>query len=153
MSLYSRLFKENPSADVLLGLIGMHREAFGRYRDIYPSADGTEIIVYTRCGGMNRHEWRELYKTLEKHPYYVRDYDDDWDSTYSYIVFKTPQIGVITCKALAGGHEPETIKAKFDKEMAEMTIPGTEAYKRAQDLAKEIQSAIDENPDGGFIDL
>lgn len=153
MSLYSRLFNENPETDLLLGMIGMKREDFGRFRDIYPSANGEEIIVYTRCGGFNRHQWQDLYDILKKCPFYDRDYDDEWDSTYSYIVFKTPNVHVLTCKLMADGKEPLTVKEKFDKEIEEMRIPGSEAEKRAKEIAKELQEKIENSPNGGAIFL
>lgn len=151
MSLYNRLFDENPDSDKLLEIIGMKRESFGRYRDIYPSIDGKEIIVYTRCGGMNRHDWKDLYKVLETHPCYDRDYDDEWDSTYAYIVFKTPEEKITEVRKLADGKEPETIRKKFDREMEEMVKDGTEANKRAKQIAQEIQDGINNTPNGGVI--
>ena len=35
MSLYNRLFGENPDATILLGMLGLTRDSFGRYRDCF----------------------------------------------------------------------------------------------------------------------
>ena len=51
MSLYNQLFDENPDAAVLIGFLGLNKEIFGRYRNVYLNKAGDKIIVYTRCGG------------------------------------------------------------------------------------------------------
>ena len=48
MSLYNRLFGENPDAMALLGMIGTTRNDFKRYRDVNLNKDGNIIIVTTR---------------------------------------------------------------------------------------------------------
>ena len=51
--------------------------------------DGDEIHVYTRVGGGNRNcGFGE--EELQQHPNYLRDEDDDFDSTYATYIFSVP---------------------------------------------------------------
>jgi hypothetical protein len=56
--MYNLLFGENPNSKILLAMLNLSNEKgkchIGRYRDVYLSEDGTQIIVYTRNGGGNR---------------------------------------------------------------------------------------------------
>lgn len=112
MSFYRLLQGESPSADQLLAALGLARGDFYRYRDAYLTPDG-EIAVYTRGGGNNReclcdgdeaaetvevngerHEpWCvvPLQHRLRQHPAYLRDEDDDFDSTYCTFYFRAPE--------------------------------------------------------------
>jgi hypothetical protein len=84
--LYTALHGENPFAGELLGMIGIEKSSFLRYRDAY-AKDGA-IIVYTRNGGGNRTGTiGEFMKLIKKYPSYLSDKDDDFDSTYAYITF------------------------------------------------------------------
>lgn len=153
MSLYSQLFDENSSADIYLSMLELRRDMFGRYRDIFLNNDGTEAIVYTRVGGDNRSDWMDHIDVIRGHKYYIKDYDDDYDSTYAYFVFRIPEKFHHITKPMATGNDPLTIKEKFDKEMKEMEDPNSEAYKRAMKIAKQIQEGIESMPDGGNIFL
>lgn len=92
----------------------------GRYRDIYLNSDGTKIILYTRNGGGNRPYYTYVFRILRKHPNYIDDYDDDFDSTYAYIVFSVPEKFIALCQSLATGQEPKTIKEKLDETLNEI---------------------------------
>jgi hypothetical protein len=85
----------------------------GRFRDIHLNEDGSKIILYTRNGGGNREAYQWVFDILRKHPNYRTDYDDDYDQTYAYIEFKTPDIYNDLCEGLATGVAPETINTKF----------------------------------------
>lgn len=148
MSLYNFLMGENEDAPVLLGVLGLNKEAFGRFRDIYLNADGTEIIVYTRCGGGNRKDYQYVFKKMKERPDYICDYDDDFDCTYAYIKFKVLDKYLDMCKKMATGKEPETVKEKFEKHIEEMDKPGTEAYKKAEEIAKKFNDAASESNGG-----
>ena len=109
MSMYNMIFGENSDADKLLAVLGLTKEDFYRYRDAYLSEDGL-IAVYTRGGGGNRGCYcRDYWKEDElnanghhadsvcvkqeknvEHPLYVRDQDDDFDSTYATFYFRIP---------------------------------------------------------------
>ena len=46
--------------------------------------------------------------------------------------------------------EPITINEKFKKECEEMSVPGSDAYKRAEKIAEQIMGAIDNKGNGGI---
>ena len=153
MSLYNMLFKENEKADKLLNMLDLDRESFGRYRDIYLNADGSKIIVYTRCGGGNREYYDWVFKNMKNHPNYISDYDDSFDETYCYFDFEVPLEYIAETSKLSTGIEPDNVSTKFGKAIAEIQKPGSEAEKRAKEVAKRIEEGIEANPQGGIIRL
>lgn len=153
MSLYSMLFKENEDAEKLLNMLNLERDDFGRYRDAYLNADGTVIIVYTRCGGGNREDYDYVFESMEDHSQYIRDYDDEYDETYCYFEFDVPQKYLEETKEMSTGEKPLNVTEKFNKAIEEMQKPGSEAEKRAKEVAKRIEEGIEANPQGGIIRL
>ena len=151
MSLYNQLFDEDPNANTLLSILNLDRDAFGRFRDIHVNADGTYIQVLTRCGGFNRDMYAKEMHDIHTHPNFVKDYDDEYDNTYSYIIFKVPERFLEYTKGIATGVDPLTFQELFEKEMKDMEDPNSEAAKRAKKIAEQIQKGINENPDGGII--
>jgi len=138
MGLYNMLFGTNDIAPILLGALDLqHPELnpdgaypIGRFRDISTNANGTEIILYTRNGGGNRHHWEYSYDEYEegdtcpcpgcaithvlpKHPNYLRDQDDDYDCTYAEIVFGVPDEYKEIIIALSTGEDLQSIGEKF----------------------------------------
>jgi len=109
MSMYNMLFGKNPKSKVILKTLNLTEADCGRFRDCYIKDD--KIVVYTRNGGGNRQNcWEEdgvdYEKTLEgdctcpactinivlpKHPNYIYDENDDFDSTYASIYFSFPK--------------------------------------------------------------
>jgi hypothetical protein len=89
MSMYNMMFGQNPASSAILATLGLTQGDVGRFRDCF-IANG-EIAVYTRNGGGNREDYQEVFDTLSKHPCYLRDEDDDYDSTYATIYFKFPE--------------------------------------------------------------
>ena len=103
--LYNVLFGESQSADTLLGVLGMTRDHFYRYRDCFLTEDG-RIAVYTRGGGNNRDCWHDEPEDFEdcgdercvttkqasnrRHPCYLVDEDDECASTYATFYFRVP---------------------------------------------------------------
>lgn len=57
---------------------------------------------------------------LPTHPNYMRDYDDDFDCTYAYIVFSVPEKYKDLCQEMASGKDPKTFAQKFGEKMAEI---------------------------------
>lgn len=153
MSLYNKLMGENEQADELLDMLGLDKPNFGRYRDCYLNSDGTEIIVYTRCGGDNRVDFDKIFADMREHKYFIEDHDDSYDETYCYFRFKTPPIFLEQTKLMSTGVEPKTIGERFEEEIKAMQVPGSEAEKRAKEIAEEIQKGIEANPNGGIIRL
>jgi hypothetical protein len=65
----------------------------GRFRDAWvEKGDGNQpvIAIYTRNGGGNRESYEDVIAGLQSHPLYLRDADDDFDSTYATFYFSTP---------------------------------------------------------------
>lgn len=136
MSLYGALFGRNNQSDILLAMLDIDQPGgkwrSGRFRDIYLSGDGTRVLLYTRNGGGNRGCWGEngwnntkdeqgvcqcpgcaIGVHLPKHPNYIRDYDDDFDSTYATIEFTVPKEYADACVVMATGEEPATVSERF----------------------------------------
>ena len=95
------LMGEHPYREELMNMIGLRRRDFGRFRDVYSSDDGTEIIVFARLGGFNRDEWKDVISTMKARPDYVRDWDDEFDHTFLSIAFKTKPEHVERAKSIA----------------------------------------------------
>jgi hypothetical protein len=104
---------------VLLSLLGSPQVA--RFRDAWVEKgdDGEPVIaVYTRTGGGNRECFCEEYgrahpdpdcylaanEALAAHPLYLRDADDDFDSTYATFYFRSPPEIRDILAAAAGPH-------------------------------------------------
>lgn len=147
MSLYNILFGENKEAPVLLGMLGVNKEYFGRYRDIDLIEKATKIRVFTRLGGGNRPDYKDTWNKIRKHDLYIKDYDDDFDCTYAFIEYKIPDKFKETAKKMFKS-EPVSFSDKFTKELEEMNKPGTEAYEKSQILAKKFEDAIRDSENG-----
>ena len=94
----------------------------GRFRDIFYQHEECEepkIILYTRNGGGNRDHYRYVFELLENHPLHIRDYDDDFDSTYAYIEFKAPESVVKFFDGVKTGKLPN-VSEKFKTEIEAM---------------------------------
>jgi hypothetical protein len=78
----------NPATFFILPMLGgKHPDNLPRFRDCFVKND--EIHIYTRVGGGNRNcEFGE--EELQSHQNYLRDFDDDYDSTYATYVFSVP---------------------------------------------------------------
>lgn len=87
MSMYNILFGQNPNTEVLLAIIGLKECDVERFRDCGFEEGG--IFVYTRTGGGNRDDYPN--EILTGSPYYLRDEDDDFDSTYATYHFNIPE--------------------------------------------------------------
>jgi len=118
----------------------------GRFRDIYINEDGSEITLYTRNGGGNRESYFYVFDILSKHPNYLRDYDDDFDSTYAYIVFSVPEEAKELVSGLVTGEKPETIHEKFQQTMMEMEKMSKEDFvkdERFKPMAEMFEKIAD----------
>lgn len=101
MSLFNQLFGTNEMAPILLTALGKSMGDFGRFRDAFINPEGTVITVFTRCGGGNRADYTEVFDEMRNHPNYLRDYDDDFDSTYASIEFEVPEAAKEALQKLA----------------------------------------------------
>lgn len=90
MSLYNLMNGVNPAAFFILPMLGKHPDEYPRFRDCFVGEDKKTIEVFTHVGGGNRHSGYGE-EELEKHPNFIRTYDDDFDSTYGTYVFSVPE--------------------------------------------------------------
>lgn len=113
MSLYNAIHGHNALAPVLLAMLGINPSNVPRYRDCW--WDGEHIVIHTRTGGGNREFYDSLESCKDNYPdyfnddrptnenpsgpwnadlqalpTYVRDEDDDYDSTYANFYFSVP---------------------------------------------------------------
>lgn len=104
----------------------------GRFRDIYfENEDEPKIILYTRNGGGNRDSYQYVFELLSQHPLYIRDYDDDFDTTYAYIEFKAPQEVIEFFDGIQTG-KIDSVHEKFTKEL--------KAYEEGKPIPESIQN-------------
>jgi hypothetical protein len=138
VSLYNLLHGVNPIAPLLKAVIGIDQEGgqwqSGRFRDIFLSADGSEVVLYTRNGGGNREHWHDdqpagkdcrcpgciITYHLPTHPDYIRDEDDDFDCTYASVHFRVSERFRPLTGVLATGADPKSISDKFEETLQEM---------------------------------
>lgn len=92
MSLYNLLFGVNPTAAVLLKMLGITNISnIPRFRDCFMNSDGTEIIIHTRTGGGNRAEYEEQNAAMREIAGFISDDDDSFDSTYANFRYGVPE--------------------------------------------------------------
>lgn len=152
MSLYNILFGTNEEAPELLGMLGVNKEYFSRFRDIEIINGGTVIRVFTRLGGGNRVGYKKEWDKIKKHELYIKDYDDEFDETYAYIEFKVAEKYQNTARKMFKG-EAGSFEDKFKKELAEMDKPGTEASKKADEIARKIINSMNSGNNIHIIEL
>ncbi|MFJ4932375.1 hypothetical protein ACIP8U_00690 [Streptomyces pseudovenezuelae] len=105
MSMYSLAVGDGHQHDrgaVLLAALGNPDP--GRFRDAWVEKgedDQPVIAIYTRNGGGNREDYEDIIDGLQSHPLYLRDADDDFDSTYATFYFSTPDELVEAFRAVA----------------------------------------------------
>ncbi len=99
------MFLDHEDDTSLLAKLGLEEDSIGRFRgvievkanEVYEdmSWDFPTIIITTRTGGGNRKGHMEDNARLAKHPNYIGDFDDEYDSTYADFVFRHPDINFI----------------------------------------------------------
>lgn len=159
MSLYNMLFGHNPLAGVALAALNLTPDNIPRFRDAYYDAEEDLLVVYTRTGGGNREYYDApgsyygedktgpFNSDLEAHPAYLRDEDDDFDSTYAYFYFNVPESFrpiFNTFRELGAGKDLNPTD-KFAKMIEDLQAGvETEDTKRALDVGKSIAAQISE---------
>jgi hypothetical protein len=114
MSLYNMMFGINKAAPMVLAVLGLKPDDFPRFRDAMFMEES--IVVRTRAGGGNREEYQGDLDGLSQHPLWLKDEDDDFDSTYCDIHFSYPP-GLLEelKKEAPDAIETETFRERFDK--------------------------------------
>lgn len=144
MSLYNNLFGENPEAAVLLGVISQNKRDFMRFRDIWLNKAGNRITVYTRCGGSNRKDYKQMYDKMKKNSLYISDEDDSYDDTYSLIYFKVPEKHIELCKKIAPQDEPPTSEELWDRYFERLNDPTSKESLNMNKFIEQIVNDIKE---------
>lgn len=91
MSLYRMLNGINTATFLFLPMLGeKHPDDYPRFRNCFVNIKERKIEVYTRVGGGNR-GMGFGEEELRKHPNYLYDEDDDFDSTYATYYFSIPK--------------------------------------------------------------
>jgi hypothetical protein len=176
MSMYNMIFGENQMATVLLEMLGLSRERVPRYRDCY--WNGAEIAIYTRTGGGNRDFYESEGSCRDNYPEdfvkpeddaawsppcgpwnddlralstFLRDEDDDFDSTYATFFFSAPNEFKQALIALAA--EDATPAQRWDTFLAKLPTadPATDPQVARvlgvmAPLMKKIADALDAKP-------
>lgn len=118
---------QNVRGQILIAALG--GPDVGRFRDAWVEKgdDGKPVIaIYTRNGGGNRECWCDKHpepgclnlinETLAAHPLYLRDADDDFDSTYATFYFRTPDHLTDQFREIAG--EPVNMSDRWQQIIA-----------------------------------
>lgn len=142
MSLYNLMHGENPMADALLAILGLARSDIPRYRDCYWT--GEHIAIHTRTGGGNREAYESGNEFLQSLPGFVRDADDEFDSTYATFYFKVPEtLTDITSSLVAADATPaQKWETLFEK--LKTADPSDPQVARAMSVMAPIMTAITE---------
>lgn len=149
MSMYNMIFGRNPAAEALLAMLHLTPSEVGRFRDCYPNEDGSKIIVYTRNGGGNREEHQPVLDALSKHPNWIRDYDDDFDSTYASIEFSVPEEFKKVVAAIADHSDTRPPAKKWKTFLDDLeTGKDTAQIARAKEVGEKIFAALTESKPG-----
>jgi hypothetical protein len=133
---------------VLLGVLGNPPAA--RFRDAWVETGEDPavpvIAIYTRIGGGNRQDYAAEIEQLRAHPAYLRDADDEFDSTYATWYFKAPPVVRAALARIAV--EPVDMSQRW-REAIERTRRGE--FRPAEiAMMDQMRAALtDETPDGG----
>lgn len=101
----------NQATFIFLPIFGKHPDAYPRFRDFFPGRvirnydksdrywipsmasdwDAMMFSLYLRIGWNNRNDYQKEIEELRSHQYYVEDYDDTFDNTFAFFVFRIPE--------------------------------------------------------------
>lgn len=163
MSLYNMINGVNPMTPILLAMLGINISNVPRFRDCY--FDGENIVIYTRTGGGNR-DWYESPQScrdnypesfdgedeptgpwnsdLQALPGYVRDEDDDFDSTYASFYFNvSPHMEWVIPHLAAEGKTPGEKMREFIDRLNESSASEDPQVQKVMAQMKPIMEQIE----------
>lgn len=170
MSLYNALHGTNPIAGLLMAFIGIDPAHVPRFRDCFITEDGN-VAIHTRTGGGNRAFYDSEESCRKNYPEYfevgddqpdgpwnedlrevegfIRDEDDDFDSTYATFYFKPNDDVAPLVKGFQEIMGTETPGDKWRKLFADMEA-GKESpnVKHALEVGKPLIDAISKALEG-----
>lgn len=148
MSLYNMLFGQNYFSHFYLAMLGLTPGDVGRFRDCFlqkTDEGDIRIVVYTRNGGGNREDYEGTTATLQDHPEYVTDFDDEFDCTYASYVFKVPAKWADVVRKMAESPDQQVDPgARFQKLLSDMQAGKDDdpAVAHALEVGKKILEPI-----------
>ncbi len=161
MSLYNMLCGNNPLFGILARILCKDEPLpyVPRFRDMYTRMEGeqVQIVIFTRTGGGNRESHESENDLLARHPLYVCDFDDDYDSTFAHFVFRVPDEFQ---EALSRWHEAfhefpkcQAPMEKFRRAMGAIEgkdiespeIPGGEQLERMSEITHELMRMVSDS--------
>jgi hypothetical protein len=158
MSLYNIVHGVNPFAGAWMMALQLKPISVGRFRDCYlqRSGDGLEIHVFTRNGGFNRSDYEAITAQLQAHKLYVRDFDEEFDSTYATYVFRVPE-EILQYVAQIVQMNPEAVPDLPGKRFADFmqlmqTNPDDPQVQRVREAMRPTIEAIAGRAGGGDAD-
>lgn len=153
--MYNTLFGINNMAILCLVSVGLNPMEIPRFRDaIFEERNKHYYVkVLTRTGGENRGYYDN--RVLLENKNYMKDYDDKFDPTYRYFIFRVPKelYGDFNWKSIFKDQSRKEldIKKMFDEEIKEMEIPGTSSNKRAKQMARGLESIFNKTENDNNI--
>lgn len=117
VSLYNLLHGYNPNAVAILRALDFDPRQIERFRDASFSKDGDEHVfdLLCRTGGGNRADYPNA--VLTQHPLYLRDRDDESDSTYAHYSFRIPEVVVAELREQGLSLDDVTVTATLGEKM------------------------------------
>lgn len=156
MSMMESLVGRTPGFELALGLLGLTERDVGRFRDCYVD-ENLNVVIFTRNGGGNRPDYEDVTNRLRAHPGFIRDYDDEFDCTFAYYVFKSDLpidrlqgIYEKTTKAVGGGTMDRfhRLMNKLNDENAKDDPEVVRAMAFGKKMTDAIMASIDSSEDG-----
>lgn len=154
--MYNTINGNDENARELLLMLRLSPLDCGRFRDCYLSKDGERIIVYTRNGGGNREAYQDVFDKLSEHPNYIKDYDDDFDSTYASIEFSVPDKYKDRCKQLLETADTRTGAERMQDMLNAFDSDPDEAMKNnpaLKNLVESFQRIVEGSQRGGVYTI
>lgn len=111
-----------------------------RFRDVWVEGEGDELVirVHTRIGGGNRDEYADQWDEYRAMPTFLRDADDDYDSTYADLYFRPDVEPLITrIIEVTGPSDREELRRQFEAVLVQLAKPHV-------DMGARWQEAIDQ---------
>lgn len=144
MSLYNMIHGVNPLAGVLMKMLDITPGIVPRFRDCY--FNGEHIVIYTRTGGGNREEYGAENDAMCELPGYVRDEDDDFDSTYASFYYEVPQQFHLLMDKLKSMAQKQTQSERWEAALDHIksASPDDPVVQRMAEAFKPVFEAIEQ---------
>lgn len=144
MSLYNMIHGVNPLAGVLMKMLDIEPGDVPRFRDCY--FNGEHIVIYTRTGGGNREAYEAENNAMCELPGYVRDEDDDYDSTYANFYYEVPEQFHLLIDKLKSMAQKQTQAERWEAalEHIKTASPNDPVVQRMTEAFKPVFEAIEQ---------